>query len=544
MSAQLLPDLYQVWRDANGNPLAGGSITSYQAGTTTPLATYTDFSAGTPNTNPIVLDSAGAANVWLGTSAYKFVIKDSLSNVIRTIDNVSYINPGSITKTMVDSSLAGVGLLQNVSTKAFDVQTDGVTTDINGSNQVEVKPGAITASFIPASSKLEVIHKNTRDLTDPGSIKQIPQYEWTTPSLLAGPTGPGAANVVKWSPNGEFLALGSVTTPYIDIYQVSGSGGTPFTKLANPGTLPTGAVSDIAWSPCGDFLACAHTTTPSITIYQRSGNTFTKLSDPAVIPTTASSTLFGTNIAFSPNSDFLVMTYVRHNIGGTPFNNTILYERSGTTFTCITDDGSAVSTIVSNNQGRSTAWSPDSYLLGILDSSTNLMDLWTRADNVFTSATPPVLTTYAGNIGGFAFSPDGNILSVALTVTPFVLNFKRSGTAGTTFTVQSNPSVLPPGITSTVSWSANSEYLFVGDGSATSPYMTIYQVTNPTTTPVFTRVAAPGTPPAGSVNRADWSPTKQFLAVASGVTPYIQIYKTASALPGNALLWSRGIPNV
>ena len=41
--------------DNNGVPLAGGLIYVYDAGTTTPAATYTSSAASTNNTNPIVL---------------------------------------------------------------------------------------------------------------------------------------------------------------------------------------------------------------------------------------------------------------------------------------------------------------------------------------------------------------------------------------------------------------------------------------------------------------------------------------------------------
>lgn len=61
-----------TFADANGVPLAGGCIFSYQGGTTTPQATYTDYTGGTPNTNPVILDSSGSAVMWLGPNTYKF----------------------------------------------------------------------------------------------------------------------------------------------------------------------------------------------------------------------------------------------------------------------------------------------------------------------------------------------------------------------------------------------------------------------------------------------------------------------------------------
>ena len=63
--------------DANGRPLAGGRITTYAAGTTTPLATYQDVTLTAANTNPIILDSRGQAAIYCGPHAYTFVVADA-----------------------------------------------------------------------------------------------------------------------------------------------------------------------------------------------------------------------------------------------------------------------------------------------------------------------------------------------------------------------------------------------------------------------------------------------------------------------------------
>lgn len=63
-----------TFTDPNGVPLANGCVFTYQGGTTTPQATYTDYTGSTPNTNPVILDSTGSAVMWLsGTNTYKFV---------------------------------------------------------------------------------------------------------------------------------------------------------------------------------------------------------------------------------------------------------------------------------------------------------------------------------------------------------------------------------------------------------------------------------------------------------------------------------------
>lgn len=74
--------------DSNGNPLSGGLLYTYLAGTSTPQGTYTDSAGGVANANPVVLDASGEADVWLTTTAnYKFVLKDSGGVIQWTVDN-------------------------------------------------------------------------------------------------------------------------------------------------------------------------------------------------------------------------------------------------------------------------------------------------------------------------------------------------------------------------------------------------------------------------------------------------------------------------
>ena len=77
--------------DNDGNPLSGGLIYTYSAGTSTPLNTYTTINGNIANSNPIVLDSAGRtpSEVWLTVGlGYKFVIQTANGVLIRTWDNI------------------------------------------------------------------------------------------------------------------------------------------------------------------------------------------------------------------------------------------------------------------------------------------------------------------------------------------------------------------------------------------------------------------------------------------------------------------------
>lgn len=92
--------------DNNGNPLSGGKLFTYAAGTTTNQATYTSSSGNTAHTNPIILDSAGrvpgGSEVWLvNGQRYKFLLKTSADVQLWSADNVSGINDFSSLQPVV-----------------------------------------------------------------------------------------------------------------------------------------------------------------------------------------------------------------------------------------------------------------------------------------------------------------------------------------------------------------------------------------------------------------------------------------------------------
>jgi hypothetical protein len=129
--------------DNNGNPLNGGLIYTYAAGTTTPAATYTSSTGGTANANPIVLDSAGRtpAQIWLTAgSSYKFVLQTSLGTLIKTDDNI--YAPFDLTKEVgVAVGLGAGSIATNIA--VGDTALDSNTT---GSNNVAVGYNALTSN--------------------------------------------------------------------------------------------------------------------------------------------------------------------------------------------------------------------------------------------------------------------------------------------------------------------------------------------------------------------------------------------------------------
>ena len=142
--------------DANGVPLVGGKLYSYAAGTTTPLATYTSSAETTFNPNPIILDSRGEAEVWLGSPMYKFKLTTPADVEIWTVDNITSLS--NLETSLLAAIAASAAAVQaSAVAKAGDTMTGALnfapevslasagTTDIGAANSNNVQITGTTA---------------------------------------------------------------------------------------------------------------------------------------------------------------------------------------------------------------------------------------------------------------------------------------------------------------------------------------------------------------------------------------------------------------
>lgn len=86
--ATLAPQPKLQFFDNNGNPLSGGRLYTYVAGTTTPQATFTDETGTVTNTNPVILDSRGEASVWFGPGTYKLKLATAADVEVWSVDDI------------------------------------------------------------------------------------------------------------------------------------------------------------------------------------------------------------------------------------------------------------------------------------------------------------------------------------------------------------------------------------------------------------------------------------------------------------------------
>lgn len=114
-----------------GAVLTGGKLYTYLAGTTTPEPTYTTSLGNVARTNPIVLDAAGrvpdGGEIWVTSSVYKFVLKDSNEVLIATWDNISGAGALAVQNYTGNGSTVGYAVSGNVS----DVYINGIYQNRN-----------------------------------------------------------------------------------------------------------------------------------------------------------------------------------------------------------------------------------------------------------------------------------------------------------------------------------------------------------------------------------------------------------------------------
>lgn len=84
--ANVAPPGLNQFLNANGTPVALGTLSTFDAGMSTPRITWSDSAETTPNANPIVLDSAGRAAIYYRGN-YKLVLKDFGGATLWTFDN-------------------------------------------------------------------------------------------------------------------------------------------------------------------------------------------------------------------------------------------------------------------------------------------------------------------------------------------------------------------------------------------------------------------------------------------------------------------------
>jgi hypothetical protein len=212
--------------DNNGDPLSGGLIYTYGAGTTTPQVTYTSSTGLTPHANPIVLDAAGRVNeIWLDSGLlYKFVLQTSLGVTIATYDGI--YGPDSVFAPIINGDLTVNGSAYVSNRIGIGTTSPAVKLDINSTDAMRVPVGTTVQRPAGATGYL-------RFNTTQGSFEGFNGTAWG--SIGGGATGGGTDQMFYL--NGQ-----TVTTNYtIPSGQNAGTFGPITVNTGITVTVPSGS---------------------------------------------------------------------------------------------------------------------------------------------------------------------------------------------------------------------------------------------------------------------------------------------------------------
>jgi hypothetical protein len=204
---------------ATGLPYAGGQLFFYLTGTSTPTPTYSDSLLTIPNTNPVILDSAGdAGNVFLNPSiVYKVVLEDANGNLVWSFDPVTPNALGTITALLWGATTTGVANAQLATSSGFSAQSGQAIVAVAG-------------------------FSNSGPMTLNGGTGPLPVY-------LASETGPEPLV-------GGEVVVGNLYVWVYNPYYNSNAGGL---QLLNP----SASIAPVQWNYIGGLTLSNDGTTPN-----------------------------------------------------------------------------------------------------------------------------------------------------------------------------------------------------------------------------------------------------------------------------------------
>ena len=228
--------------DDNGDPLSGGKIFTYAAGTTTPKATFTDFTGATPQANPIILDAAGRPpfEVWLTYGdSYKFILKDSNDTLVGTFDNIDGIPPVNINLVRLYGSTSGYVELRAPAVAGANVVTFPAATGTVALTANPTFTGTTAVATLTASGNITGSKTISGRLLSASQTVNIDQYLYMSGTGQAKlPVGSTAQRAGAFSGTGQIsgttLTIANVTsgTLYIGA-TIAGTGVTSNTRITD-----------------------------------------------------------------------------------------------------------------------------------------------------------------------------------------------------------------------------------------------------------------------------------------------------------------------
>jgi len=297
--------------DGNGDPIPGGKLEFYIAGTSTPLATYSDAGLTVANANPVIADSAGRfGEIFLiSGEEYKVILKDADNATIWTADpyveiavEAPDVSPVFYANRIVNGAML---ISQQNTTSNVDTTTGAAYTLDQWEAVLSTTPGgtlrvAQNATVTPQGSPYRL--RATAQVSD-GTIAAANYYMlrqqiegWRVSNALLGTSGAKALILrfgVRSSVSGTFglsICNGAVNRSYATTYQIAA--GEVSTDVVRTVVIP----GDVAgtWTTAETAGLMVRWCLAAGTDFQGAANTWTGAD---IITTSAQTNFMGTGSA-------------------------------------------------------------------------------------------------------------------------------------------------------------------------------------------------------------------------------------------------------
>lgn len=229
--------------DADGNPVSGAKLYTYEPGSSTPKPVYADSAGVTPLSYPVVCDSSGRATVyWSGT--YKAILKDAEDVTLWTVDNIaepvvavptvsewidlaytpSYVNATQFSVAgdrrsdlhvgrRVKLTTATYGTSYGVITASAFTSVTTVTVDFDGAETMDNTLSSVAVSLVRND------HSSVGSDYTALLLRQVDDAGWRTTLGVTGSATP------TWTGDGTLTLTdaGAAEGPTLDLYRDSAS---------------------------------------------------------------------------------------------------------------------------------------------------------------------------------------------------------------------------------------------------------------------------------------------------------------------------------
>lgn len=245
----LAPNARWQGRNLTGEAVIGGKLYTYINDTTTPKATYQDFEGENPNTNPIILDGKGEANIyWSDDSYYRIDLYTADDQLVYSQSNYPYVTNNNASPSQEVANVRNI-----VRNQQFSFWSNGTSfPDISASeNNYDYIADDWYFSKTDESSTVNI----SRQSFAPGDANEIsyaPYYieyycadigdgEETNAGIYqkynsAGTFSGSTVSLTFTARVGSGFTSGTITPVFVQNF---GTGGSPSTSVSNAAEVAT-----------------------------------------------------------------------------------------------------------------------------------------------------------------------------------------------------------------------------------------------------------------------------------------------------------------